>query len=267
MAENKSLEERKEGGRAGSVIELTMPEVPFLVDEAINTLRGNIQLSGYDLKVICVTSAFKHEGKSSLSFRIAKSMAALNRRTVFLDCDNRNSQTVARYCDHVNQVGLSEYLCGDVRLEDVICHTSQNDLDIIFTGAIAPNPSVLFSGDVFKSLIKTLRNTYDYVIVDTPPVNMVIDGVLIAKECDGTVLVVESGVTDRAQAKHAKQQLEFAGVKLLGVVLNKAGSRRSGYGYGRYGYGYGYGRYGYGRYGYGRYGYGEYGYGEKKEEK
>ena len=90
------------------------------------------------------------------------------------------------------------------------------------------------------------RHNYEYVILDTPPVNLVVDGLLVAKQCDGTILVVESGNTERAQAEKAKQQLLYAGIKILGVVLNKAGAEG-----GRYGYGYGYGHYGYG---YGHYG-------------
>ena len=82
--------------------------------------------------------------------------------------------------------------------------------------------------------------------------NPVIDGALIAKRCDGTVLVIESGITERAQVVRAKKQLEYAGIKILGVILNKVGMSQKGYGYG---YGYGYGGYGYG-----------YGYGEKKEK-
>ena len=111
-------------------------------------------------------------------------------------------------------------------------------LDLIFTGAVAPNPSELISGSLFSQLISQLRDYYDYVIVDTPPVNAVVDGLLVAKQCDGTILVVESGVTERGSAMHAKRQLEFAGVKVIGVVLNKVGTKKSGYGYG-YGYGYG----------------------------
>ncbi|MGX8705263.1 MAG: CpsD/CapB family tyrosine-protein kinase, partial [bacterium] len=163
-----------------------------------------------------------------------------------------------RYDVRTKVTGLTEYLCGEYTLNDIIYMTSEKNMEIIFTGAVAPNPSELFSGERFKALLKAVREQYDYVILDTAPVNAVIDGVLIARECDGTVMVVESGATDRTQIQHARQQLKYAGVKLLGVVLNKVGSRKSGYGYG---YGYGYGRgYGYG-YGYGH----DYGYGEDSE--
>ena len=234
---------------------LTVPPLPFQVNESINSLRGNIQLSGYDIKVVAVTSSAMNEGKSSLSFRLAKSFAALGKRTVFVDCDIRNSQLMRRYNVMKDGEGLSEFLCGKAYLQDIIYGTEDPYLDMIFTGGISPNPSELFSGELFSLMLKNLKEVYDYVVVDTPPVNAVIDGVLIANQCDGTVLVVECGYTDRNSALHAKQQLEFAGVKILGVVINKVGAKGSGYGYG-YGYGYG------GKNGYG-YGYGE----NRKDEK
>ena len=193
---------------------LKVSPLPFQVNEAVNILRGNIQLSGYDIKVIGVTSALKHEGKSSLSFRLAKSFAALEKKTVYVDCDIRNSQTMSRYNVQRKCSGLSEFLCGKANLDGIIYETEDPFLDVIFTGAMAPNPSELFSGDLFRQMLLTLRQQYDYVIVDTPPVNAVIDGVLIANRCDGTVLVLESGVTERIQVSRAKQQLDYAGVKI-----------------------------------------------------
>lgn len=218
--------------------------LPFAAREAINVLRGNIQLSGYDVKTIAVTSALAHEGKSSISFRLAKSLASLKKRTLYLDCDIRNSTTLSRYQITEKTQGLSEFLCGSIPLLDIIYKTDDPYMDMIFTGSLAPNPSELISGQMFTQMLRYVRGEYDYVIVDTPPINPVIDGTIIAKQCDGTIMVVESGLTERTQAVKAKKQLEYAGVKLLGAVLNKVGTKRSGYGYG---YGYGYGKhYGYG---------------------
>lgn len=215
-------------------------ELPIQAKEAINVLRGNIQMSGYDLKTIAITSALAHEGKSSIAFRLARSLANLGKRTVYLDCDIRNSMTIDRYDIQVKTTGLSEFLCGREQLLNIIYKTDNQWLDMIFAGAKAPNPSELISGAIFGQMMAWLRENYDYVIVDTPPVNPVIDGVLIAKQCDGTILVIENGLTERSQAVHAKQQLEYAGVKILGAVFNKAGMKQGRYGY-DYGYGYGYG--------------------------
>nr|WP_302592974.1 CpsD/CapB family tyrosine-protein kinase [uncultured Marvinbryantia sp.] len=222
------------------MVQPQMEPLPFPAREAINILRGNIQLSGYDLKTIAITSALAHEGKSSIAFRLAKSMAGLGKKTIYVDCDIRNSMTMSRYDIQIKTIGLTEYLCGRDSMTNIIYKTDDQWMDMIFTGASAPNPSELVSGPLFEQLIVWLRENYDYVIVDTPPVNAVIDGALIAKRCDGSILVIESGLTERKQAIQAKRQLEYAGIKILGTVLNKVGTRKSGYGYG-YGYGYDYG--------------------------
>ena len=111
--------------------------------EAINILRGNIQLSGNHLQVIAITSANKEEGKSSVSIQLAKSFAALNRTTVYVDCDIRKSKTLRRYQINEQVVGLTEYLCGSCRIDDVVYRTDNPNMDMIFTGAAAPNPSEL----------------------------------------------------------------------------------------------------------------------------
>ena len=244
------IRENRPMGQQKEVIKPVMSKVPFAVNEAINVLRGNVQLSGNNIRAVAVTSSLAHEGKSSMAFRLAKSMASLEKRVLYLDGDIRNSTTQIRYEIMGDKVGLSEYLCGEASKEKIIYHTDDQWLDMIFTGAKAPNPSALVSGPLFQELMQFLKSIYDYVIVDTPPLNLVIDGLLIAKQCDGTVLVVESGITERAQAEKARRQMEYAGINILGAVVNKVRMNER-----RYGYGYGYGNYGYG------YGYG---YGEKE---
>lgn len=246
------IRENRPMGQQKEVIKPVLSKVPFAVNEAINVLRGNVQLSGNNIRAVAVTSSLAHEGKSSMAFRLAKSMASLEKRVLYLDGDIRNSTTQIRYEIMGDKVGLSEYLCGEASKEKIIYHTDDQWLDMIFTGAKAPNPSALVSGPLFQELMQFLKSIYDYVIVDTPPLNVVIDGLLIAKQCDGTVLVVESGITERAQAEKARRQMEYAGINILGAVVNKVRMNERRYGYG---YGYGYGNYGYG------YGYG---YGEKE---
>lgn len=248
------IRENRPMGQQKDIIKPVLSKVPFAVNEAINVLRGNVQLSGNNIRAVAVTSSLAHEGKSSVAFRLAKSMASLEKRVLYLDGDIRNSTTQIRYEIMGDKVGLSEYLCGEASKEKIIYHTDDQWLDMIFTGAKAPNPSALVSGPLFQELMQFLKSIYDYVIVDTPPLNVVIDGLLIAKQCDGTVLVVESGITERAQAEKARRQMEYAGINILGAVVNKVRMNERRYGYG---YGYDYGNYGYG------YGYG---YGEKESD-
>ena len=218
----------------------------FHTKEAINILRGNIQMAGYNVKAIAFTSAKAHEGKSSLSFRLAKSLAGINKKVLYLDCDIRNSKTKKRYGIVEKTAGLSEFLCGQLPEEEIIFSTDDPCLDIIFSGNNAPNPSELLSGELFHQLMQDVKCRYDYVIADTPPANLVIDAVLVARECDSTIIVVESGCTDRREALHLKDTLDNAGIKVLGVVLNKIVFSKKRYGYGKYGYkNYGYGKQGY----------------------
>ena len=228
------LRENRPMGQQREVIKPEISKLPSGVNEAINVLRGNVQLSGNNIKAVAVTSSVAHEGKSSIAFRLAKSMASLEKRVLYLDGDIRNSTTQVRYNILGDKEGLSEYLCGEAAKEKIIYHTDDPWLDMIFTGAKAPNPSALVSGPLFQEMMQFVKSVYDYVIVDTPPLNLVIDGLLIAKQCDGAVLVVESGLTERAQAEKARRQMEYAGINILGAVVNKVKltERRYGYGYG-----------------------------------
>lgn len=143
-------------------------ELPFSAREALNVLRGNIQLSGFDLKVIAVTSSLANEGKSTIAFRLAKSFSALKKRTLYLDCDIRNSSTMARYGIQEEVKGLSEFLCGEAVMNEIVYRTDDRYMDMVFTGAVAPNPSELVSSKLFTLLLEEMRKRYDYIIVDTP---------------------------------------------------------------------------------------------------
>ena len=159
-----------------------------------------------------------------------------------------------RYDIVAKTVGLSHYLCGNADLQQIIYHTDDAWFDLVFSGSSAPNPSELLSNELLEQLLKKLKEEYDFVVVDTPPVNVVIDASLIAPKCDTTLLVVESHITNRKDAYRARIQLEYSGAKILGIVLNKSPRNRGAYGK------YGYGKYGYGKYGYEKHGYGKYGY-------
>lgn len=170
-------------------------DLPYAAQEAVNILRGNLQLSGKGIQAIAVTSASKEEGKSSVAIQLTKSFAALNKAVVYVDCDIRKSKTLRRYQINEQVVGLTEYLSGNCRLENIVYRTDNPNMDMVFTGAAAPNPSELLSDTMFEQFLEILKANYDYVIVDTPPINAVIDGAIVAKSCDGTVMVLEQGVT------------------------------------------------------------------------
>ena len=140
--------------------------------------------------------------------------------------------------------GLAHFLSGQATLEDVICSTNVKNFYMIYSGPFPPNPAELLGGKNFRSLLNALRKVYDYVIVDTPPLGSVIDSAIVAEICDGSIMVIESGVISYRFAQEVKSQLERSNCPLLGVVLNKVDMQKQAYGkYGKYGQ-YKYGDYG-----------------------
>lgn len=216
----------------------------YAYEESIKTLRTNIRYSGRNVRVIMLTSSFPGEGKSSVTFSLARSLAQTGKKTLLIDADIRKSVLASRYRLEQEIFGLSQLLTEQKTLEEVIYNTNIEGMDIIFSGPFSPNPAELLEEPTFHQLIETARAEYDYIVIDTPPISNVIDGAIIAKECDGAVLVIESGAISYRVAQKVKNQLEKSGCRILGAVLNKVGNQRDGY-YSKY-----YGKYGhYGKYG------------------
>jgi capsular exopolysaccharide synthesis family protein len=219
-----------------------LKELDPRVAEAYKTLRTNISFCGEKVKVIGLTSAFPDEGKSTVSFQLAKAFSRDHKKTLYLDADMRKSVTLSRYGVDAEVKGLTHFLSGQVGLDDCIYETSVKNMDIIFTGPLVPNSSELLGNEHFIELIAKLREMYDYVIVDCPPLGNIIDAAVIAKVCDGFVLVIESEKTSYHVLQGVKKQIEASGCWLLGAVLNKVEMKSKKYSY-KYGYGY-YNKYG-----------------------
>lgn len=228
-------------------------ELDFKTNEAYKTLRTNISFSGDDVRVIALTSSVPNEGKSAVSFNLAYSLAEDGKNVLYIDADIRKSVTIARYGVDIETKGLTHYLSGQSDLKSIVYGTNIENFSIIFTGQTAPNPSELLGNNRFKQLIQTAREEFEYVIIDCPPLGSVIDAAIVAKECDGAIIVIETDNASYKIVQRVKKQLEQSGCRILGAVLNKVEMGGKGY----YGKGY------YGNY-YGRY-YGDYGnYGESK---
>ena len=222
-------------------------------NEAIKTLRTNIQFCGSGIKTIMLTSSLPDEGKSDITFAMASSLAQIGKKVVMVDADIRKSVLVSRYHLEREVSGLSQYLSGQRSLENVIYDTNIENFSMIFAGPYSPNPAELLEESLFGDMISKLKERYDYIIVDTPPMGNLIDGAIVARQCDGAVMVIESGSISYRLEQRVKGQLEKSGCRILGVVLNKVNMERNGY-YSKY-----YGKYGkyskYGHYGkYDRYG-------------
>lgn len=231
---------------AERIIEIYREELDYRANESYKALRTNIEFCGDDIRVISLTSCTPNEGKTSISFNIAKSFVENGKRVALIDADLRKSVLIGRYRVGGVECGLTHYLSGHNKLEDVIYRTNINNLDIIFCGSHSPNPAELLNHDRFEDMIGALREEYDYVIIDTPPLGSVIDSAIVARAVDGVIIVIESNAISYKFAQSVKDQLERANCRILGVVINKIPmdkKRKYGKYYGKYYGGY-YGAYG-----------------------
>lgn len=229
---NSSQEEIKKAAK--NVILKDIFEKDYAFTEAYKELRTNILFSGENTHVIAVTSSLQSEGKSTVSLELSKSLSELNYKVLFVDTDLRKSNIVSRYIkkeDNSIILGLSHFLTGQATLDDII-HTTQNpNLDIILCGHYPPNPVELLSQPKFAEMLVYAKENYDYVIVDTPPLGAVIDAAIIAKNCDGAILVISPDYVDAKIARKVKAQLTKSDCKILGVVMNQVKKRKNNYGY------------------------------------
>lgn len=220
---------------------MKLTELDNKTKEAYKTLRTNITFCGDEIKTIVFTSSVPNEGKSKVSFETAKALAEDGRKVLFIDADIRKSVTMVRYDVDAEIVGLTHYLAGKEPLEDVIYQTNIKHFDCIFTGANVPNPAELLGKSRMEKLIVQMREQYDYIIFDCPPLASVIDAAIVAKNCDGAIIVVETDNISYRIVQQVKDQLQKSGCQLLGVVLNKVEMGGKAY-YGKYYGGY-YGKY------------------------
>lgn len=211
-----------------------------IFEESIRVLRSNILFCGKEIKTILFTSCEQNEGKSEVSVRTAISMAEMGKKVLFIDADIRKSVFVSRYRISKEVNGLSQYLSGQKPLEEIIYQTNYKNLDIIFSGPLAPNPSELLGSASFEKLLMVERGEYDYLFIDTPPLGLAIDAAVVSQHCDGGIFVIADRRIRSKAAKKVKSQLEAGHCRWLGAVLNFVDMKKNGY-YAAYGYGYGYG--------------------------
>ncbi|MBO5305648.1 MAG: CpsD/CapB family tyrosine-protein kinase [Clostridia bacterium] len=198
----------------------------YFVTEAYRTLRTNVQFCGKDVKVVALTSCMPNEGKTTIAIELGKSLSEVGKKVLLIDADLRKSVVVRKYTSESGVMGLSQFLSGQVAKEDVLYQTQYEGLDVIFAGQYPPNPVELLSGKSFKEFLEESKEVYDYILIDTPPLGMVIDSAVVAGLCDSAIMVISAGRIRRAKALEVKAQLQRSGVRILGVVLNHAETKR-----------------------------------------
>ena len=241
-----------------SVVLGSIKEHSYTMKESLRALKTNLQFCGDDIKTILVTSSVPDEGKSTVSMDLARSLTESGKSVLVVDTDMRKSVLVGRLrvkAANGEVFGLSHYLSGQRKLNEVLYATDIKRLFMVFAGPSVPNPTEILEKKYFEELIEFGKEHFDYVILDCAPIGAAIDAAVVAKHCDGAILVISQGGASSRMIQGVKKQLETSGVRILGAVLNKVRMKKNGYG----GY---YGRY-YGGY-YGSY-YGNY-YGNREEE-
>ena len=210
----------KENDTLSSKTMLLSSDSPFSVQEAYKTLRTNVMFSlpGTDCKCIGITSANRGEGKSTIAVNLTISLAQLNKRVVLLDCDMRLPTVISKLNLKVND-GLSNYLSGMID-EVPVVRISNLGVDIIPSGSIPPDATTLIDSQAMVDLVELLKKSYDYIIFDFPPINIVSDAVLLSGTIDGYLMVVRHGFSEYKKLSEALRQMRFADAHIIGVVYN-----------------------------------------------
>jgi len=218
-----------------SRIELVPHEGPRLaVSEAYRSLRTALLLSSArELKVVAVTSAVASEGKSATASNLAVVMAQLGRRALIIDADLRKPR-LHEVFQVSNRTGLVSYLTGGADFEGIISRTTVPQLYVTPSGPIPPNPSELLASERMVELVKAARGRFDFVVIDTPPLLPVTDATLVGDLVDGVTICLRAGKVTREEARSCLDRLKMAGVKVLGVVLNRHLLNQGGYAGRRY---------------------------------
>lgn len=192
------------------------------IAEAYRAIRTNIEFANIDknIRTILVTSTTPGEGKTTTLANIAATMTQNGERVLVIDCDMRKPR-VHKVFEISNKKGLADMLRKEHNYVDYIQRVEDLHLDVLTAGRIPGNPSELLHSKAMKNLIASLKESYDYIFLDTPPVTPVTDATILSGYIDGVILVVSSGAVEIDLAKRAVQSMTTIGANILGVVINK----------------------------------------------
>jgi protein-tyrosine kinase len=201
------------------LITVINPKSP--ISEAYRSLRTNIQFSAIDhqMKVLMVASAKSGEGKTTTITNLAVTYAQEGKKVLLIDGDLRKP-SLHQVFQQSNRTGLTSALINNQHISEVIRDTNVDNLSLITSGPIPPNPSEILGSHRMQQLLDEMKEQFGVILFDTPPVLAVTDGLIISSYCDGVLLVVHAGKVKRDLVKKAKASLEHVQARILGVVLN-----------------------------------------------
>ncbi|ALZ64664.1 Tyrosine-protein kinase YwqD (plasmid) [Bacillus cereus] len=191
------------------------------VAEQYRNIRTSIEFTSVDKRIrsLMVTSSNASEGKTTTAVNIAIAFAQQDKKVLLIDADLRKP-VLHQMMQVDNSFGLTSVLTRSKNLETCVKHTKIENLDILPCGPIPPNPSELLGARSMKDMLSEAYGTYELLIFDTAPILLVTDAKIMANQCDASVLVIRSGVTEKGSALKGKKELDSAEGKLLGVILN-----------------------------------------------
>nr|WP_288768948.1 CpsD/CapB family tyrosine-protein kinase [uncultured Intestinibacter sp.] len=204
----------------GKITSLEKPQSN--ISEAYRTIRTGIEFSNLDkdLKIICITSSKKDEGKTTVLSNLGVSFAKIDKKVLLIDADLRNP-SISKMFDTSNTQGLMDILLGKRNIQDCVKKTKQENLYILTGGTIPPNPAEVLSSKKMSEFIESIKDEYDYIFIDSPPVGVVSDASIISAYSDGVIFVVGANEVDSNLAKIAKERLDSVKANIVGVILNK----------------------------------------------
>lgn len=232
----KNQKKTKKPGQHKKQTELVGPEISFAAAEAYKLLRTKLQFSfsgDSSSRIIGVSSALSGEGKSLTAVNLAYTLSQLGGRVLLIDCDMRRP-TISTKLPVTKTPGLSNYLAGQTSMEAIFqncgIHGEESAFTVVAAGRNPPNPVELLSSARMTKMLKSLRASYDYILLDLPPMGEVSDALAVAKELDGVLFVVRQNYCNRIAYNAAVRQFEFIGARILGVVYNCASEQKAKYG-------------------------------------
>lgn len=202
------------------LISVNKPKSP--ISEAYRGIRTSIEFSNIDeqIKTITVTSTRQNEGKSTVIANLAVSFANLDKKVLILDGDLRNP-SVHKMFGVSNIKGVTDILVSNKKFAECVHCTDVENLHVLTGGAIPPNPSEMLSSKKMKDFVESMKEYYDYIFIDAPPIGIVTDAGIISTYTDGCIFVVSANEADVEHIKIAKEKLDSIGANILGTVLNK----------------------------------------------
>lgn len=226
IARTTALEERKR-----EIVYFARPDDPAA--EGFRNLRTNLQflnLKG-ETRLVMITSSGPNEGKTSVAINLGAALSEMGRKVLVVEADLRRS-ALNKFLQEKPEKGLTSVIMGTSTLEESVTGTENENLKVMLSGVKPPNPAELVSSQAMQDLLRSLKDMYDYVIVDAPPVLAVSDAIAMAPMMDGVLLVASHGIANREAARHTMDLLGKVDTRILGVVINNVEMS------GRYGYGY-----------------------------